>query len=534
MKRLKILIYSICLILTTGLFSQPSPQWVSSFNGAQNENDRSVKSVTDNSGNIYITGTTFDPVTKENTVVLKYNSSGVLQWSRFYTGEVQGGNDIPADIKLDANGNVYVLISSPKPNYVHLNRLVLLKYTSSGNLSFTKIYESDNITGRKAHSLYIANNSIYFTELWSFLNIHKADMNGNIVNSFTSSNSNVLNKITSMISDNSGNLYAVGSENEDIVFYKLNSNMNITWVKTYAGIGNGFDIAYRIGADDNFNFYIGGVILSPVAGNDYCIIKYNQVGTQQWVKTYNGPANGNDELNDLAVTGSGDVFVTGKSSGGSSGFDFVTIKYNTAGTQQWLHRYDGPVNGDDLAQSLILDSQGGVYTGGTSKTSANVTDYTVVKYSAADGTIHWTSNNNLSASDTLTGMIIDNNSNIIVYGNSKRFLNNDRDIAVFKLGSTIGISQIGSEIPKLFELKQNYPNPFNPATIINFSLPISGIVKLQVYNSTGQLVTELVNKYLNAGMYSYEFSAIGLPSGIYFYRIESNEFSEVKKMILVK
>ncbi len=99
---------------------------------------------------------------------------------------------------------------------------------------------------------------------------------------------------------------------------------------------------------------------------------------------------------------------------------------------------------------------------------------------------------------------------------------------------TIGISQIGTEIPDGYELNQNYPNPFNPVTNIKFGIPKSGLVKLIVFDITGREIIVLVNESLNAGTYNVDFDASGLSSGIYFYRISTENFSSVKKMILIK
>lgn len=104
-----------------------------------------------------------------------------------------------------------------------------------------------------------------------------------------------------------------------------------------------------------------------------------------------------------------------------------------------------------------------------------------------------------------------------------------------KRGITVGINQISSEI-KSFELYQNYPNPFNPSTRINFSIPKSGITSLTVYDNNGREITKLVNQKLSAGSYEYEFSAgsFNLSSGVYYYKLVSDNFSEVKKMMLIK
>lgn len=108
------------------------------------------------------------------------------------------------------------------------------------------------------------------------------------------------------------------------------------------------------------------------------------------------------------------------------------------------------------------------------------------------------------------------------------------DIFLKKGTLTITGIQTSNEIPKDFVLEQNFPNPFNPNTIINFSLPSSGLVKLKIYNSLGKEVQTLVNKNLSAGSYSIDFNASNFSGGVYFYKLETENFSKTKKMILVK
>ncbi len=97
-----------------------------------------------------------------------------------------------------------------------------------------------------------------------------------------------------------------------------------------------------------------------------------------------------------------------------------------------------------------------------------------------------------------------------------------------------GIQTISTEIPSGYSLKQNYPNPFNPVTNIKFSIPKAGFVSLKVYDIAGREVAMLVDRQMNAGTFNYDFDASHLSSGAYFYRITAGEFTEVKKMILVK
>jgi hypothetical protein len=90
------------------------------------------------------------------------------------------------------------------------------------------------------------------------------------------------------------------------------------------------------------------------------------------------------------------------------------------------------------------------------------------------------------------------------------------------------------EVPDKFELSQNYPNPFNPNTTIFYSLPHSGLNSLKIYNALGEEVVTLINGIKEAGIHKIEFKAGHLNSGIYFYKLELGNNSQVKKMILIK
>ena len=106
-------------------------------------------------------------------------------------------------------------------------------------------------------------------------------------------------------------------------------------------------------------------------------------------------------------------------------------------------------------------------------------------------------------------------------------------VALFKFENVIGVKN-QNEIASVFNLEQNYPNPFNPNTIIRYELKTESFVKLDVYNITGKLISNLVNKKQRAGEYEVDFSGEGLPSGVYIYRLSTGKYTEYKKMILLK
>jgi hypothetical protein len=102
-------------------------------------------------------------------------------------------------------------------------------------------------------------------------------------------------------------------------------------------------------------------------------------------------------------------------------------------------------------------------------------------------------------------------------------------------GTITGVrTEYSPKVPETYALGQNYPNPFNPATRIQFSLPSSQFVTLKVYNVLGQEVQTLVNDVQAAGEYSVWFDASRLTSGVYFYRLQAGQFSQTKKMLLLK
>jgi hypothetical protein len=109
-----------------------------------------------------------------------------------------------------------------------------------------------------------------------------------------------------------------------------------------------------------------------------------------------------------------------------------------------------------------------------------------------------------------------------------------RKVYFDRLSNMTGINPASNEIPDAYALSQNYPNPFNPATKINFSIPKDGFVSLKVFDMLGREVATLVNGKISTGSYSVDFDGSRFSSGTYFYRLESEGFSDVKKMILVK
>ena len=174
---------------------------------------------------------------------------------------------------------------------------------------------------------------------------------------YTSAGSNT-DRAVDIDRDTTGNVIVTGTSwngsNFDIVTVKYDPAGNQLWASSFNGSGNGFDEARSIDVDDNGNSYITGYTLST--GNDYNIItiKYDASGNQMWATTYNGTANGFDEGYDVTSDAAGNVYVCG-SAETSNAANYVTIKYNSAGVQQWATLYNGSGANSDQAYALTID-----------------------------------------------------------------------------------------------------------------------------------------------------------------------------------
>ncbi len=190
---------------------------------------------------------------------------------------------------------------------------------------------------------------------------------------------------SSIFVDASGNVIIAGSSTGtgsdlDYTVIKYGGDGNVLWTARYNGPGNGEDNAYLVKADNSGNVYVSGSSTGTGSGLDYCVVKYNSSGAFQWAARYNGPGNTNDEVYSLQVDNSGNVYITGYSNGGSSMDDICTIKYNSSGVQQWLRTYNGSANNDDYGNSIVIDNAGNAYVTCASTESSSDIDYVTIKY----------------------------------------------------------------------------------------------------------------------------------------------------------
>ena len=198
---------------------------------------------------------------------------------------------------------------------------------------------------------------------------------------------------TAIAIDSSGNVYVTGGSvvsglAPDYATIKYDATGQQQWVAYYNGPDNNADFAEAVAVDSSGNVYVTGESAGPGTYMDYATIKYNFSGQQQWVIRYDGPGHDLDRASGIAVNDSGNVYVTGWSWGAATSSDYATVKYNSAGQQQWVARYGGPVHGDDEAIGIALDGSGNIYVTGYSVGSGTDRDYVTIKYNPS-GQAEW-------------------------------------------------------------------------------------------------------------------------------------------------
>jgi hypothetical protein len=174
------------------------------------------------------------------------------------------------------------------------------------------------------------------------------------------------------------------------------------WIRRYNGPNNAVSVAKSLAVSpDGSTVYVtgySGTTGRPTPHNDYVTIAYNAAtGAQRWLSRYNGPANQNDQARWIAVSPDGhSVYVTGRSYGTTSFYDYATVAYNAAtGSQRWVSRYNGPANMNDFANEVVVASDGStVYVTGGSAGKAPQIDFATVAYNAATGAMRWVSRYN--------------------------------------------------------------------------------------------------------------------------------------------
>jgi len=550
-------VFVLVLILAPVVVDAQNVEWVARYNGPANSDDFVEAITVDGSGYVYITGGSRDTDTTYDIATIKYTSDGDSLWLAIYDGS-ESLYDIGRAIAVDVSDNVYVtgetqVAPLPMPRYDY----VTVKYNSDGIQRWARTYNgpdsmndvASDITADGSGNVYVTGSSDYLDTDNDYVTI-AYDSTGTTLwarrywgpDSATSGDDNA----QAIAVDNDKNVYVTGfgrtsGYGDDFRTIKYDSAGVSLWTAIYSGpVGNsGSDRAYFIAVDESSNVYVAGQSQSTGYDWDYLAIKYDSDGVEQWVRRYNGPGNADDYLNGMVIDNYGNVYVTGKSEGSGTYDDFATVKYSTTGDTLWIARYEGPVStSKDGGTGIAFDDSGNVYVTGFSDGFTNSWDYVTIMYDS-DGIEGWvaTYNGPDSLADIPSAITVADFNNIYVTG-SGTWASTDYDYFTIRYSQTSGIEE-----NKVSKIKNHnleiFPNPLSQKTVIRYNTLYPSKTSLNVYDVAGRLVMSLLNKEIEAGTYALTWDARDnaghrVPGGVYFVRFKSGKYSISKKLMIVR
>jgi len=363
--------------------------WVRSYNGIGNDIDVATSIAVDNGGNVYVTGYTWNGSSDDYTTI-KYFPTGDTQWVRNYNGPGNGIDQANA-LTIDDSGNVYVTGTS-RGSGVSNRDFATIKYSPLGDTLWVRRFDSPS-PGNDDAGLIIAldsNKNVYVSGYIreggvgrDYATIKYSPVGDTLWTRRYNGPGNGNDLATASKADNMGNVYITGYSTGvgtgfDFATVKRNSLGDTLWVRRYNGPGFGDDSAKAIVVDTSGSVYVTGSSVGSGTGYDYTTIKYNSIGDTLWLRRFNGAGNGADLAQSLALDNLGNVYVTGYSWNGSS-YDYLTIKYNSNGDTVWTKSYNGTGNGEDVALAVLVDKFINVYVSGYCWNGTSY-DYVTVKY----------------------------------------------------------------------------------------------------------------------------------------------------------
>jgi len=512
--------------------AQVSQEWVARYASATPWNDVPYAMTVDAAGRVCVTGTAATAGSND-WVTIEYNSAGVQEWLRPLNG---GGNDAAVAITTDEAGNVYVTGSSAGGLYS-----LTAKYSAAGDQlwvqSFTTIGEGDagtDIAVDHEGNVYVTGYNVETSTGFDIVTIKYSPGGAELwVRRYDSGSGE---DVPAAIACDQSGIYVTGRSNYDYTTIKYDFEGVQQWVRSYNGPGNSTDAPAALIVDAAGNIYVTGQSTGSGTNFDYATIKYDAAGTQQWVRRYDGPttvvASDYDNAVALAVDADGNVFVTGKSSD-----DFATVKYDAAGTEMWVRRYNGPGAGADWATAIAVDASGNSYVSGSSYGNATTQyDFATLSYDPS-GTVRWTERYNGPGNsyDTPYSIAVHSSGSVYVSGSSGGS-GTGLDYTTIKYApATTSVTPRPDEPRGVFALRSD-PNPFTRTTRIRFTIPGANRehVRLAVYDVRGQEVALLVNEVLEPGTYERELNRSTLPAGVYWSRIQAGGLAETRRMIRVR
>lgn len=439
MKKFTLSLAFLTIIACSG-FSQVNIQWASRYTSAGSNVDRATDLDRDTSGNVIVTGTSWNG-TNFDIVTVKYDPAGVQLWVSTFNGAGNGFDDAHA-VDVDDAGNVYVTgyTEGAAANY----DLITIKYDAAGTQQWAIPFNSTgngfdegyDITSDASGAVYVTGTAVRTTTNSDYVTIKYNAAGTQQWATFYSNNNANGESAYAIELDATGNVYVTGyswggaANDFDVATVKYNSAGVQQWASRYNGPGTKFDAGTDIKVTASGDVFICGYArgLVGITNYDALIVKYNSAGVQQWAQTYNGPGNDYDRANRLYVQSNGNVVITGRSTGTiTTAEDLLLLNYNgTSGTLIWERRYDGGFVQYDEGKDITADASGDLYVTGYSYNTGSNNNYITFKYDSL-GNMIWSVKYNGPAnnSDQAYSMTVDNIGNIYLTGLSKGSGTND-------------------------------------------------------------------------------------------------------------
>jgi uncharacterized delta-60 repeat protein len=545
----RILLLTLCIIFM--LFAQ---EWVARYNGPGSLSDQAKAITVDDSGYIYVTGMSVGSGTGGDYATIKYDKDGNEIWVARYDG---GFYDDACAIAMDENGDIYVTGTSCGSSYNNYD-WATIKYNSSGVEEWVARYNGpkDSLDEAKAiavdhwGNVYVTGycDRYYNTSSGDYLTIKYNNSGVKQWEARYDGTAHEGDRAEALCIDSVGNIYITGTSREintyaDITTIKYDTNGNIEWIEKYEGTYD--DYGKAIAVDNLGNIYVIGGTFNPGTRDDYITIKYNNSGVEQWVRYFGILDAATDEAHAIAVDNLGNVYITGEGAN-DYGYDYATVKYDSLGIEHWVAWYDGGMYERDVAVAVAVDESSNVYVTGYSYGSNSNNDYATIKYNSS-GMEQWIARYNGSANsgDCATAIALDESSNVYVTGYSADSGTN-YDYATLKYlpaGPGVKESSLVYEIRGLtFEI---YPNPFTNAINIRCQIPSRNQKEdfsLKLYDVNGQIVKDF-SSGITSGVLTPTSTLVwcgtddngySLSQGVYFLVLKVEDDVLVKKICKVK
>jgi hypothetical protein len=365
--------------------------WVRRYNGTASGMDKATAVAVDRSGNVYVTGLSQGTGTSLDYLTIGYDPDGIQLWAKRYDGPA-GTEDKAYAIAVDDSGNVYVTGTSAGSGTS--DDYATVRYYPGGDTAWIRRYNGSGNGPDQACAIAVDDSqNVYVTGYsWGGLSnldyaTVKYDRSGNEVwvRRYDGA-ANGEDRAAALAVDDWGDVYVTGYSTgagtlRDYLTVKYLSNGDTVWIARYDGPANDRDEANAIAADHSGNVCVTGFSWDSGTNLDYATVKYLPNGDIDWVGRYDGPDNAGDYAEAIAVDLSGNVYVTGGSDGGGTGQDCATIKYLPNGDTAWIKRYDGEAGDDDQACAIATDGFGNVYVTGFASGIGTSTDYVTIRYS---------------------------------------------------------------------------------------------------------------------------------------------------------